>query len=333
MIKQIRNDYGKFYQKSSRRLLDVSERLEHYYSYLFTSIIKIDLNIDWYDLLKTQIEYQQEQPMWMSNDRSIQKDLLKSDEYFLSTNDSDDFSFNNQFNTDLLEKNYLQRVASDPAMFKVDKINSSYDSISMQTSTMSLPNRSYSFVEIPTTNSYLYQRSLPHIKTNPPQITSVNRRPIIPPKLRTIHSNEQLSSSDSSGSIKKNLIDKSTMTITDKNELINLYATLNKPNIPSRPIISTKNLNDCNNEKYCTESLLKQKMCSSKKYNHTSLPVDHTKFLSLQKPRVYTYDDRNLINQQQNILTSSSGSSTFSFKEKNIKEMGETRYLLLIFIS
>jgi len=177
MIKQIRNEYGKFYQKSSRRLLETSERLEYFYSYLFTLIIKIDSTINWFDQLKSQIEFQQEQSIWMSNDRSIEKDLLKSDEYFFSTNYFDDLSISNQSNFDSLEKNYLQRVASDPIMFQKKKktyfTNFSYnneddDNISMQTSTMSLPNRSHSVMEIPTTdnNTFIYQRSLPHSKTN-----------------------------------------------------------------------------------------------------------------------------------------------------------------------
>jgi len=121
------------------------------------------------------------------------------------------------------------------------------------------------------------------------------------------------------------------MTLTEKDSKTNLYDTWNKSTR-----ISSNNYNSYNenlhrntmvnsNEKFCTESLLKQKMCSSKKYNHTSLPADHSKFSSLQKPRVYTYDDRNLSNQQQNILSSSSGSSMLSFKDKNIKEVGETR--------
>jgi len=169
MIKQIRQEYGKFYQKSSRHLVEISERLEHFYSYLFTSIIKLDSTMkNWFDLLKSQIEFQQDQPIWMSNDRSIQKDFLKSDEYFLSTNYPEGFSSNIY--------NYLHRVSSDPAMFQNEKIystNISYynendDNISMQTSTMSLPNRSHSAIEIPTTDkhSYIYQGSLPHLKNN-----------------------------------------------------------------------------------------------------------------------------------------------------------------------
>jgi hypothetical protein len=161
------------------------------------------------------------------------------------------------------------------------------------------------------------------------QISS--RRPLIAPKLRTINSNDRLSSSDSNGSIKKNLIDKSTMTIAEKNTAINLYATWNKSTTLSKNFNSHnenlhRNAMINSNEKFCTESLLKQKMCSSKKYNHTSLPLDHSKFPLLQKPRVYTYDDRNLSNQQQNILSSSSTSSTLSLKDKNIREVGETRY-------
>ena len=57
----------------------------------------------------------------MSIERTIENDLLKSNEYFISTrfNDSN-----------------LQRVASDPIIFQQD------DSISMPNSTRSLPNRS-----------------------------------------------------------------------------------------------------------------------------------------------------------------------------------------------
>ena len=91
------------------------------------------------------------------------------------------------------------------------------------------------------------------------------------------------------------------------------------------------------NEKFCTESLLKQKMCSSKKHNHIH-PTDYTKSplfptSSLQKPRVFTYEDRNYSTQQQNILSSSSGSSTLSLKEKNPKEVGETRYIKYFHLS
>jgi len=124
----------------------------------------------------------------MSNDRSIEKDLLKSDEYFISTNYSDDYFISNQTNI-----NYLQRVASDPAMFKKDKKKyftneEEYDDISMQTSTMSLPSRSHSVIEIPTTdkNTYLYQRSLPHLKNNqnplfqPDKYGTINQPKIIP---------------------------------------------------------------------------------------------------------------------------------------------------------
>jgi len=129
----------------------------------------------------------------MSNDRSIEKDLLKSDEYFISTNYSDDYFISNQTNI-----NYLQRVASDPAMFKKNKKQSftnlsyhneeEYDDISMQTSTLSLPSRSHSVIEIPTTdkNTYLYQRSLPHLKNNqnplfqPDKYLTINQPKIIP---------------------------------------------------------------------------------------------------------------------------------------------------------
>ncbi|CAF4586088.1 unnamed protein product [Rotaria sp. Silwood2] len=225
-----------------------------------------------------------------------------------------------------------------------------------------------------------------------------SRRPLIAPKLRTIHTNERLSSSDSGGSIqhnmRKNATDKSTMTMMEKNIPVNGYATWNKSSssTSSRPTIlpSYSNGNDSysnnidpsyriirctsmdtvrrneqtpsinSNEKLRTESLLKQKMCSSKKHNHTSVasvfPSENLKSQSfsttatnlnhqpstnrhlyqnsefpLQKPRVYTHDDRSFIGQQQQqqqqqtILSSSSASSTLSVKDKSIKEAGETR--------
>ena len=115
------------------------------------------------------------------------------------------------------------------------------------------------------------------------------------------------------------------------------------------------------NEKLRTESLLHQKMCSSKKHNHiTANHVPSTENLKsqsfsttvtanlnhqslvnrhlyqngefpLQKPRVYTHDDRSFAGHQQqqhNILSSSSASSTLSVKDRSIKEVGETRYRL-----
>ncbi|CAF4068271.1 unnamed protein product [Rotaria sp. Silwood2] len=563
-IKQIRHEYGKLYQKSSRRLFESSERLEFLFSYLFTSIIKLDSTANWYKTLKAQIEIEQEQPIWMSDDRPADKDLPNSDEYFISTRQSysDDNCTRDESSpdSDMMNtqhrngKNYLQRVASDPVMFPRDKIRSystdshhNFDdddeeeeedddnSTFMQNSTISLPNRSHSVTEMPTTNDEqqhqqqhrsglihsnsttsnprLYQRSLSYIKTiddnnnnnfeatlnnnddlfrtdkynidrnsstnhhlhhlttngqqiyRPDSITHVeqddlyrlqrlyhqdeqekyknhfeneilsntqstakfiqapfikthahetnglplnalngktnrisSRRPLIAPKLRTIHTNERLSSSDSGGSIqhnmRKNATDKSTMTMMEKNIPVNGYATWNKSSssTSSRPTIlpSYSNGNDSysnnidpsyriirctsmdtvrrneqtpsinSNEKLRTESLLKQKMCSSKKHNHTSVasvfPSENLKSQSfsttatnlnhqpstnrhlyqnsefpLQKPRVYTHDDRSFIGQQQQqqqqqtILSSSSASSTLSVKDKSIKEAGETR--------
>jgi hypothetical protein len=86
-------------------------------------------------------------------------------------------------------------------------------------------------------NAVLSAEIFNHPQVSPPRIvffsgSSSNqnslRRPLIAPKLRTINSNEQLSSSDSNGSIRKNLIDKSTMTMAEKNAKINRYATWNK---------------------------------------------------------------------------------------------------------
>ncbi|CAF0891258.1 unnamed protein product [Adineta steineri] len=413
IVKQIRTEYGKLYQKSSRRLFETSEYLEHFYSYLFTSIIKLDSSVDWYETLIKQINLQQEQPIWMNYDQLNEKDFLKSDEYFIATklNNTDEFSIYNKsiFDFDIINKkenNHLQRVASDPAMFQKDQINKTYltnidhdgddDEEYDNHSFMSLPNRCHSVIEMPTTdnqqsqlsyrnNQFLYQRSLQPMKINhnnkdylfrndkyinnhqnESKIFSTNslqinesspnpnliRRPLIAPKLRTINSIEQLSSSDSNGSIRKKLLDKSTMTYTEKNPSINHYATWNKPPV-SRPTILPKNIESLrrisiennyhnksnplvnSNERFCTESLLKQKMCSSKKHNHTSInpsyPTDYTKSqiyptLSLQKPRVFTYDDQNYSKQQSNIHSASSGSSssTLSLKDKNPKEVGET---------
>ena len=109
------------------------------------------------------------------------------------------------------------------------------------------------------------------------------------------------------------------------------------------------------NEKLRTDTLLKQKMCSSKKHSHTPMNlsmqgeslrshsfsttanINHQSTLdrhqyqngdmSIQKPRVYTQDDRSFLGQhQQNLLSSSSASSTLSVKDKGPKEVGETRY-------
>jgi hypothetical protein len=79
---------------------------------------------------------QQEQPIWMSDDRPADKDLPNSDEYFISTRHS--FSDDNgnrdesSPDSDMMNlhgkgNNYLQRVASDPVMFPRDKIVKSFD--------------------------------------------------------------------------------------------------------------------------------------------------------------------------------------------------------------
>ena len=111
------------------------------------------------------------------------------------------------------------------------------------------------------------------------------------------------------------------------------------------------------NEKLRAESLLKQKMCSSKKHSHTPTGNGHASEssrsqsfstngsnsthstrhpsqngeMSLQKPRVYTHDDRAFVPQPlHNLLSSSSASSTLSVKDKSIKEVPEPRYALVI---
>lgn len=88
------------------------------------------------------------------------------------------------------------------------------------------------------------------------------------------------------------------------------------------------------NEKFSSESLSKQNICSNKNSDSKSDSIivpsspsksQLTSTTSLQKPRVYTRDDQSLLNQQPTILSSSSESSTFSLKDKTIKEVGETR--------
>lgn len=457
-IKEIRQEYGKLYQKSSRRLFESAERLEFLYSYLFTSSIKIDsTTTNWYKNLKSQIEFQQEQPIWMSDDRPADKDLPNSDEYFISTRhsysddqvtrdesspDSERISLSTKKNS-----NYLQRVASDPVVYPKDKSRSFSDeededededddrSGLMQHSIVSLPNRSHSVIEIPTTtsnidpqtrrstvqlnpNSLLYQRSMSHLKSlneenresminteqffrpekpnldlnssvgrrsyasssigraeslnqierddlyrlqrlyqyegeeenfktrfeneqiKATRITSPSmhvtnteskssRRPLIAPKLRnSTNQQDRLSSSDSGTSL-PNQNGKSSQ---------NVYATWNKP-MTNRPTVlpAYSNGNDL------TENLLKQKMSSSKKHQHTmdnprsqsfsSSPQTTTmttnRFVQngenpLQKPRVYTYEDRSFLHQQ-NLLSSSSTSSSLSVKDKSMKEMHDTR--------
>ncbi|CAF3453676.1 unnamed protein product [Rotaria sp. Silwood1] len=433
IIKQIRNEHGKLYQKSSRRLFENAERLEYFYSYLFTSIINLDSSINWYEKLKSQIEFQQEESIWMSNERFIEKDLLKSDEYFISTrlSYSDDVSFQDQSTLDLniinkKEKNCLQRVASDPIMFQQEKFSKTYsndlphhlsnddeedDSIFMQTSTISLPNNSHTLIDMPTTDneqhpyqsdilysngSFLNQRSFINSKTNnndhlfstdkfninlntsfnqyeknyieneikfistnsfkANQLSSnqiSSRQSFIPSKYSTINFNERINLNNNDESTRKNSNDKSTMT--DKNSTVNLYATWNRSTTPCPKILSNNQLNKVDSthnisvengchikqipsinsdEKFATEALLKQKMCSSKKHRHklnsSTFSSDDSKSpyfstSSLQKPRVYTPDNRILLNQPQTIHSSSSGSSTLSFKDKTIKEVGETR--------
>ncbi|CAF0837227.1 unnamed protein product [Rotaria sp. Silwood1] len=433
IIKQIRNEHGKLYQKSSRRLFENAERLEYFYSYLFTSIINLDSSINWYEKLKSQIEFQQEESIWMSNERFIEKDLLKSDEYFISTrlSYSDDVSFQDQSTLDLniinkKEKNCLQRVASDPIMFQQEKFSKTYsndlphhlsnddeedDSIFMQTSTISLPNNSHTLIDMPTTDneqhpyqsdilysngSFLNPRSFINSKTNnndhlfstdkfninlntsfnqyeknyieneikfistnsfkANQLSSnqiSSRQSFIPSKYSTINFNERINLNNNDESTRKNSNDKSTMT--DKNSTVNLYATWNRSTTPCPKILSNNQLNKVDSihnisvengchikqipsinsdEKFATEALLKQKMCSSKKHRHklnsSTFSSDDSKSpyfstSSLQKPRVYTPDNRILLNQPQTIHSSSSGSSTLSFKDKTIKEVGETR--------
>ncbi|CAF0980433.1 unnamed protein product, partial [Didymodactylos carnosus] len=200
-IKDIRTKYGKLYQKSTRRLYESSERLELLYSYLFTTEIKLNTD-NWYKQVIETIEIQQEQPIWMCDDRPADKNL-NSNEYFISTRHSytgnsspdsdiiDSFKnitcfddYNNENNN--MNRNNLQRVASDPVMFPRlngesnqdnlknwhkmneyspyssnnhdeneddDNFNEDDNSTSIQHSTMSLPNRSHSVSDVQMYNS------------------------------------------------------------------------------------------------------------------------------------------------------------------------------------
>lgn len=216
LLKEIRYEYGKFYQKSTRRLLETSEHIETNYSYLFTSMMKIDQIDNWFDKIKGQIDFHQDELVWMTNEQ------MNSNENFQS----------NEF---IYLRNSLKRIASDPSMFS---------------------NRNSAIFEFPTKQS----------------------------TIRSLNFNDRLSTSDSNGSLRKDLLNKST----------------NNRSIYSSDI--------GNLHKKISDNLLKQKLSSS-----------------LQKPRVYMYDDRNLVNSQTTIVSSSSTSSTQSFKEKNVREVGETR--------
>ena len=169
-IKQIREEYGKTYQKSSRDLLDVAERLELIYSYLFTSIIRLDHSTHWFQQLKSQIDLEQDQPIWMSHNPLGEKDFLKSDEYFISTkfDRPEEIFFLDQTNSEGKINDRIQRISSDPLLFKKDQtrtlfpiaITSNHCQIQTKSTSMadndeddgdgdesltiSLPNRSYS---------------------------------------------------------------------------------------------------------------------------------------------------------------------------------------------
>ena len=106
--------------------------MEFLYSYLFTSTIKLDSTTNWYKTLKGQIELQQEQPIWVSDDRPADKDLPNSDEYFISTRQSysdENGTGGSSPDSEVMNmshgkgSNYLQRVASDPVMFPRNKLS------------------------------------------------------------------------------------------------------------------------------------------------------------------------------------------------------------------
>ena len=166
-------------------------------------MIRLDSSIDWYEMLKSQIHFQQDQPIWMSDDHSISdKDLLRSNEYFISTrfNSLDEIPIQDQsslysdmIRTDRREyNNYLQRVASDPGMFKKDfNVNISStdspededddddESIFFRNSTVSLPNRSRSVIGIPQVDDARqpYRSALAHLNNLSPSRRSCANLP------------------------------------------------------------------------------------------------------------------------------------------------------------
>ena len=90
------------------------------------------------------------------------------------------------------------------------------------------------------------------------------------------------------------------------------------------------------NEKFSAESALKSNISSNKNYDdklNNSMPSFdriNSQLLStssLQKPRVYAYDNQNLSIQQENPHLSSSESSRSSLRDKSTKEVGKTRYI------
>lgn len=66
--KELRQKYAKNLRaKSSRRLYDNSNKLETFYSHLFTAVLSLDSN-QWFKKLKETIESQQSQIVWISED-------------------------------------------------------------------------------------------------------------------------------------------------------------------------------------------------------------------------------------------------------------------------
>ncbi|CAF0817936.1 unnamed protein product [Didymodactylos carnosus] len=257
-IKDIRAKYGKLYQKSTRRLYESSERLELLYSYLFTAEIKLDTN-NWYKQVKATIETQQEQPVWMCDDRPADKNL-NSDEYFISTRHSytgnsspesdivDSFKnitcfddYNNQNNNNS-NRNNLQRVASDPVMFPRtngemyqdnstnrykmhgyspylsnnhdeneddDDCNEDDNSGFMQHSTMSLPNRSHSVLDVQMLNSKIAKSPINSLNMSSNSSTEYPHS-----RLKTIHDIEESTNTSDVNSF-------TNKYFTDRNQLIN----------------------------------------------------------------------------------------------------------------
>lgn len=222
LLKEIRQEFGKFYQTSSRRLLETNEHIETNYSYLFTSILKIEQLNNWFEKIKAQIDFHQEELVWMTNEQ------LNSNENYQS----------NEF---IYLRNSLKRIASDPSMFS---------------------HRSSSIFELPVNEKPEYAQ---------PVKLSLSKQS----KIRSLNFNDRLSTSDSNGSLRKHLY---------SSDIGNLHRRISD----DRP----------------SEIFLKQK---------------------LQKPRVFMYDDRNLLNSQTTIVSSSSTSSSQSFKDKSLREVGETR--------
>ena len=85
-MKEIRREAGK---DSPRHLWSICRQVEEIYSYLFTSIVPVDVSTE---MLKTRIERLQDQPIWMSAEATNETDFFSSEEYFIWTSLEDIFA-------------------------------------------------------------------------------------------------------------------------------------------------------------------------------------------------------------------------------------------------